>query len=59
MDGNAPIGDQIDFNQRTRGIDIGHLCEEIIAAITMMVDFQQMRSDKYERGVAIPRAFGR
>ncbi len=38
MNGNAPIRNQIDFNQRTRGIDMGHLCGEIIAAIPLRLD---------------------
>ena len=59
VNGCSPIGHQIDFDQGSGGVDVGHLRVEIIAAIPMMVDFQQMRTDKYERGFAIPRAFGR
>ena len=40
VNGSAPIGHQIDFDQRTRGVDMSHLRMEIITAIPLVLDFQ-------------------
>ncbi len=41
MHRGSPVGHQIDFNERTGGIDMGDLGTEVIAAVTLMFDLQK------------------
>jgi len=43
---SSPVGDEIDFDEGTGGVNMGHLGVEVVAAVALMFDLQQMRADK-------------
>ena len=40
VNGSTPVGHEIDFDQRTRSVDMGHSRTEIIPAVSLMFDLQ-------------------
>ena len=36
----SPVGHQIDFDEGTGGVDMGHLGTEVIPAVALMFDLQ-------------------
>lgn len=57
MNRGAPVGHQVDFDERTRRVDVSYLRMKVVAAVTLTLDFQQVRPDKYQGGRGIRRAF--
>lgn len=40
VDGSSPVGHQVDFDEGTRRVDMSYLRMEVVATVTLMLDFQ-------------------
>ena len=53
----APIADQVDFYERTGGIDVADLGTKGMATVGLLLDLQKMGTDKHHRGLPEPYNF--